>query len=61
MKYAIFSDIQGNYEALRTFFDEVEDKVDRYLCLGDIVQNGTSFLTITKEISPRIKTFLSVS
>ncbi len=43
MKYAIFSDIQGNYKALRRFFDEVNQTVDRYLCLGDIVQNGSSF------------------
>ncbi|MBI4147113.1 metallophosphoesterase family protein [Candidatus Woesearchaeota archaeon] len=43
MKYAIFSDVQGNYEALRKFFNQVRGRVDKYLCLGDIVQNGISF------------------
>ena len=43
MHYAIFSDIQGNYPALEEFFNQVKGRVDRYLCLGDIVQSGTSF------------------
>lgn len=43
MKYAIFSDIHRNFPALMTFFAATEDKVDHYLCLGDIVQDGTSF------------------
>ncbi len=43
MKYAIFSEVQGNYEALRRFFNQVSGRVDKYLCLGDIVQNGISF------------------
>ena len=34
MKYAIFSDVQGNYEALRRFFNQVSGRVDKYLCLG---------------------------
>ncbi|MBS3127186.1 metallophosphoesterase [Candidatus Woesearchaeota archaeon] len=43
MHYAIFSDIQGNYPALEEFFNQVKGRVDRYLCLGDIVQSGTTF------------------
>lgn len=43
MRYGIFSDIQGNYRALERFFAETKSDVDQYLCLGDIVQNGTSY------------------
>jgi len=43
MKHAIFSDVQGNYPALRSFFEQTNKSVDGYICLGDIVQHGTSF------------------
>lgn len=43
MKYAIFSDVQGNYGALKRFFAETENNVDVFLCLGDIVQAGKSY------------------
>jgi len=43
MRYAIFSDVQGNYEALKRFFEINENMPNSYLCLGDIVQYGTSF------------------
>ena len=43
MRYGIFSDVQGNYEALERFFAETKDDIDQYFCLGDIVQNGTSY------------------
>lgn len=42
MLYAIFSDVHGNYCALKKFFEETT-RADRYLCLGDIVHNGNSF------------------
>jgi predicted phosphodiesterase len=37
MKYAIFSDIHSNVHALEAAFKEAKDKVDSFLCLGDIV------------------------
>lgn len=38
MKYAIFSDIHGNLEALTVVLDVCRrERVDAYLCLGDIV------------------------
>ncbi len=43
MRYAVFSDLQGNLEAVARFFKETQGTVDAYLCLGDIVQDGTSF------------------
>lgn len=43
MRYAVFSDLQGSFKPVVRFFRETEGKVDRYLCLGDIVQDGTSF------------------
>jgi len=41
MKWAIFSDIQGNLRALEQFFANVN--ADRFYCLGDIVQHGKTF------------------
>lgn len=38
--YAIFSDLQGNFDAVNRFFRETEGCVNAYLCLGDIVQDG---------------------
>lgn len=43
MRYGLYSDIHGNLEALETviqFFQE--QKVDKYLCLGDIVGYGAN-------------------
>ncbi|MCS7298413.1 MAG: metallophosphoesterase family protein [Spirochaetia bacterium] len=40
MVIAIFSDIHSNLEALEVFFNQVYGKVDRYICLGDIVGYG---------------------
>lgn len=37
MKYAVLSDIHANYPALKAVVDEVEDSVDGYIFLGDIV------------------------
>lgn len=43
MKYAILSDIHGNLEAFRSVLDEVRrHKVEKYLCLGDIVGYGAN-------------------
>ena len=38
MRVLIVSDIHGNWEALRTVADA--EKVDRVICLGDIVDYG---------------------
>ncbi len=43
MIYAIFSDLQGNFEAVAQFFRETEGRVTTYLCLGDIVQDGKTY------------------
>ena len=43
MKYAICSDVQGNYKNLHGFLTEISGKADRIICLGDIVQNGMNF------------------
>ncbi|HIG96172.1 TPA: metallophosphoesterase family protein [Candidatus Woesearchaeota archaeon] len=40
MIYTIFSDLQGNFDAVTQFFRETEGRVTTYLCLGDIVQDG---------------------
>ena len=41
MRYAIFGDIHGNTEALNAVFADIAHaRVDRYLCLGDVVGYG---------------------
>lgn len=40
MKWAIFSDVHGNLPALETFLEKVRASVDRYVCLGDVVNYG---------------------
>lgn len=40
MKWAIFSDVHGNWPALQAFTEATKGRVDRYLCLGDIVNYG---------------------
>lgn len=40
MRYAVFADVHGNYPALKAFIAEVDNKVDAYLCLGDMVGYG---------------------
>ncbi len=43
MKYAILSDIHGNLEALQSVLAEVRRrKVEKYICLGDIVGYGAN-------------------
>lgn len=42
MRYAVLSDVHGNLEALTTVLDACAgERVDRYLCLGDVVGYGT--------------------
>lgn len=41
MKIAIFSDVHGNLEALKTVLNDIKSKnVDRVVCLGDLVGYG---------------------
>jgi predicted phosphodiesterase len=43
MRIAIFSDIHSNLEALEAFIDHsLTKRVDRYMCLGDIVGYGAN-------------------
>ena len=45
MRIGIFSDVHSNIEALTTvidFFKALEDPVDQYVCLGDVVGYGAS-------------------
>ena len=43
MRYGLYSDIHSNLEALQAVFAKLEEeKVDQYLCLGDIVGYGAS-------------------
>lgn len=43
MRYGIFSDIHSNLEALERVIEELEtQKVDSYICLGDIVGYGAN-------------------
>lgn len=40
MRYGIIADIHGNLEALETVLQQLEEKVDKIVCLGDIVGYG---------------------
>jgi diadenosine tetraphosphatase ApaH/serine/threonine PP2A family protein phosphatase len=43
MRYALFSDIHGNLEALQAVLEDISaESVDRLICLGDIVGYGAS-------------------
>ena len=43
MRYAIISDIHGNYEALTAVLDEIDEMdVDGIVCLGDVVGYGAN-------------------
>ncbi len=54
MKYAILADIHGNLEALETVIeDSKKQKVDKYVCVGDIVgynSNPVECLDIIREL-----------
>lgn len=54
MKYAIFSDIHSNLEAYQASLKVMsEEKVDRYICLGDIVGYGANpkeCISITRDL-----------
>ena len=43
MRYGIFGDIHGNYDALEAVLESLEkDNVDVLICLGDVKQVGTA-------------------
>lgn len=51
MKYAVISDIHANLEALNAVIDYcVKKKVDKYVCLGDIVGYGANPVECIKKI-----------
>lgn len=54
MRYAIFSDIHSNLEAYEAALNVMaEEKVDRYICVGDIVGYGANpkeCINITREL-----------
>lgn len=54
MRYAIFSDIHANLEAYEASLKVMaEEKVDRYICLGDIVGYGANpkeCISLTQEL-----------
>lgn len=58
MRYGIISDIHGNLEALDAVLGELERaRVDRYLCIGDIVGYGADpkeCIEAVKAIGPEI-------
>jgi len=43
MKIAVFSDIHGNYEALKSIITDIKKrKIDQIICLGDVIGLGPS-------------------
>lgn len=51
MRYAILSDIHGNLDALQAVLGELSgERVDRYVCLGDIVGYGPEPAECLREI-----------
>ena len=58
MRYGIISDIHGNLEALEAAIDALSrEKIDRYLCVGDIVGYGADpgeCIEKTKSLNPII-------
>ncbi len=60
MKYAIFSDIHSNYEALKVCLDKMQElKVDGYAFCGDLVGYGPNPEECTKEIM-KLKNLIAV-
>ena len=56
MRYGVFGDIHGNLAALRAVWGRMEtEKVDGYLCLGDIVGYGAdaqACIELVRELDP---------
>ena len=56
MKYALFADIHSNLEAFLAVREEFEkEKIDEYICLGDIVgyaANPNDCIKLVKELNP---------
>ncbi len=58
MRYLIFTDIHGNYEAFQAVLKAVQKrKIDHYICLGDLVGYGAS----PNEVIQRILTLKPLS
>ncbi|GAB4283775.1 MAG: metallophosphoesterase family protein [Oscillatoriaceae cyanobacterium] len=55
MKTAIFSDIHGNFAALKLVLDDIASRqVDRIICLGDLVDGGEDNDAVVEVIKNRI-------
>lgn len=60
MKYAVFSDIHSNYEALKVCLEKMKElKVDGYAFCGDLIGYGPNPEECTKEIM-KLKNFIAV-
>lgn len=57
MRYGLFADIHGNFEAFCAVLDALSgEKIDEYLCIGDIIGYGANpreCLEKVKAVSPR--------
>ncbi len=55
MKYAIFSDVHANLEALEAVFADMDQQeVDEFVCLGDLVGYGGSPSEVMKLVYERV-------
>lgn len=58
MRYALISDIHGNLEALQAVLEALsKEKIDDYLCIGDIVGYGAdpaACIKIVRSLKPKI-------
>jgi len=60
MKYAIFSDIHGNLEALgAVIYALSKEKIDKYLCAGDVVGYGADPGTCLKKVKQKTSSIIS--
>lgn len=51
MRYGIFGDVHGNLEALDTVLNALsKEKIDRYLCVGDIIGYGADPLSCIDKV-----------
>lgn len=50
-RYAVFSDVHGNYEALQAFLEHSKkQQIDQYLCCGDVVGYGANPVECLDEV-----------
>jgi diadenosine tetraphosphatase ApaH/serine/threonine PP2A family protein phosphatase len=59
VKYAIFSDVHGNLEALRAVLDDAAGRADAVLCLGDAVGYGADPAACIELLATRARGFVA--